>query len=32
MRAGEAERLTQEVDQEQAGFHVGALLSAIDGH
>ena len=32
VRAGEAERFTQEVDQEQAGFDVGALLSTIDGH
>jgi hypothetical protein len=32
VRAGQAERFTQEVDQEQAGFDVGTLLRAIDGH
>jgi hypothetical protein len=32
VRSGQAKRFTQEVDQEQAGFDVGALMSTIDGH
>jgi hypothetical protein len=32
VRTSQAKRFSQEVDQEQAGFDVGTLLSTIDGH
>ena len=32
VRAGEAERVTQEVDQEQTGLDLGRLLGAVDRH
>src|SRR5690349_20474059 len=32
VRTGQSQRLAQEVDQEQPGLDLGALLSTVDGH
>ena len=32
VRAGQPQRLTQEVDEQQAGFDLGTLVRTVDGH